>query len=359
LGLVLALGLMLLARVSLLKRRKSVLAAVLVVLLAGGAAGFASGEGALRAYSKVERLAEAGADVRPHIYRISWQLFIEKPLTGHGIGSFQRVFHQHAAEYMQQRPGTYIGSDPYTHPHNELLYWAVEGGVLALAGILLAVGAVVMRLVRLGWQRGVAMAALLAPLGMHALVEWPFYVSVYHWILLMLLLFIVFSGRDERIAELKVSMAGRRLLAAATVALVVGIWAFCGTAYYYSGRIMQVFYSEEDNLAELQTIRKHPYFTELSNAYLLRTLFYHERSQGQLSMTPNFIQWAEEALYHAPEAGLFRDLIRAYLYVGRDVDAAELLLHAQALFPGHADLETVAREVRANKMTVKSGTEQY
>lgn len=348
LGLMLALGLILFARLSFLKRRKSLLAGLMFVLLAGFAAGFASGDGVLKAYSKVERLAAEGADVRPHIYRISWQLFTEKPLTGHGIGSFQRVFHERAAEYMQQRPGIYIGSAPYTHPHNELLYWMVEGGALALGGILLAVGAVVVRLVKLGWQRGMAMAALLAPLGMHALVEWPFYVSAYHWILLMLLLFIAFAGRDKHVAELKISMPGRRLLAMIVVMLVIGVWGFCGTAYYYSGRIMQVLYSDNGNLAELQTIRKHPYFTRLSNAYLLRALFYHERSQGQLKVTPDFIQWAEDTLYHVPEAGLFRDLIRAYLYMGKDVEATEQLIRAQTLFPGHVDLEKVALEVLTN-----------
>ncbi|MGY8870492.1 MAG: O-antigen ligase family protein, partial [Pseudomonadales bacterium] len=97
-GLVLILS----ARFSLLKRRRGWALGMLLVLLAGGGAGLIINDGAARAYSKMERLGEENQDIRKYVYQISLDVISDKPLLGHGIGSFQRVFHDKAAKYQEE-----------------------------------------------------------------------------------------------------------------------------------------------------------------------------------------------------------------------------------------------------------------
>src|SRR5690554_1582636 len=136
LSFVIAVPLMLAARYKQFKLRPLVLAAVIMTLGAGSGVGVATSDGLWAATSKLERLAEEGRDARQHIYAISWDIFTDQPLIGHGIGSFQRVFHDRAAEYLERKGGEpLIGHDRFSHPHNEILLWAIEAGILAVIGI--------------------------------------------------------------------------------------------------------------------------------------------------------------------------------------------------------------------------------
>lgn len=79
------------------------------------------------------------------------------------------------------------------YPHNELLYARVEGGIVAVIGILLIVVGILKRL----WGKGgtkYAGVALLLPLAIHTNLEYPLYQSATHCLTLIMLL--VISGRQ-------------------------------------------------------------------------------------------------------------------------------------------------------------------
>jgi len=122
--------------------------ALATTIIAGGGMGFVKTNGALQAYNKLERLADEGQDPRPHVYRIAVDAWERSALLGHGIGSFQREFQNQRIEYYDPERGEVIDNARFSHPHNELLFWAIEGGVIALIAISCAVAAVVLQLYR-------------------------------------------------------------------------------------------------------------------------------------------------------------------------------------------------------------------
>jgi O-antigen polymerase len=112
----------------------------------------------------------------------------QHPFVGWGYGGFEYYFpREMAAQHLA------VGSA--THPHNELLFGWAEGGVVALAGMLLFVGAYVSS----AWSRLRAkdsIAVLVLPIGLHLMTEFPLYESVPHWLFLLVLLRLMVSEGD-------------------------------------------------------------------------------------------------------------------------------------------------------------------
>lgn len=104
------------------------------------------------------------ADIRWHMYNLSWQIFTEEPITGHGLGSFQKVFQEERAKYQKNGGSALEAAPRFSHPHNEIIFWLVEGGIIAIIGILAAAIYTFLQLIKLGWQRGFGYAALLLSL---------------------------------------------------------------------------------------------------------------------------------------------------------------------------------------------------
>ncbi|EOC1324717.1 O-antigen ligase family protein [Cronobacter dublinensis] len=124
---------------------------------------------------------------RWHILVITWQMIMEKPWLGWGYGTFEYAFSRWALAH----PGLgYRYAVPITHPHNELLYMWFQGGVVALAGMLLLVTGWLLML-KNAWRHGreaAAFALLVLPLLVHLNLEYPFYQSFVHFGLFILLL---------------------------------------------------------------------------------------------------------------------------------------------------------------------------
>ncbi|SDK81274.1 O-antigen ligase [Modicisalibacter muralis] len=169
-------------------RDRRVARAWLLALLAGCVIAVAlwfATEGLVRSSAA---LGNTGA--RTHVYMHALRMILEAPLVGWGYGDFQYAFIQSFADWRAAHPG--IGtaiSGSFDHPHNELLLWGVEGGVLPMAALLGAVLWIAWRL----WRHGphgerLMLMALLAPLALHAMTEYPFYHSLAHWLAFVLLL---------------------------------------------------------------------------------------------------------------------------------------------------------------------------
>jgi hypothetical protein len=112
----------------------------------------------------------------------------QAPLFGHGLGSFTDVFtpeferlvaNGHAIEYTPN----------LTHPHNELLLWLSETG---LVGTALVIGPwlawLLQRKPHAAWADQIGWLAVLIPIGLHCMTEYPLHGSGAHWFLLGLAL---------------------------------------------------------------------------------------------------------------------------------------------------------------------------
>lgn len=120
-----------------------------------------------------------------------WHLLAQHPFTGWGYGSFESVFlHNYMADKLLNPAMPQIEYN-LDHPHNELLYWAVEGGILPVIGLLVMGAAVIWRVAGQSWSHGLALLALVVPITLHTQVEYPLYHSIAHWIFLLMLVWYI------------------------------------------------------------------------------------------------------------------------------------------------------------------------
>ncbi|MFI8416101.1 Wzy polymerase domain-containing protein [Serratia sp. NPDC078593] len=142
------------------------------------------------------------------------------PFVGWGYGSFEAAFQQFR---ISQQPPTAV-LEIARHPHNEILLWWLEGGVVALLGMLAIVaGAVRLCVQALAHDRrafaagrgdageATCLCLALLPMALHSQLEYPFYLSALHWLVFVLLLATVdrLSCRHSRL----IGTAGHGLIA--------------------------------------------------------------------------------------------------------------------------------------------------
>lgn len=150
----------------------------LLLLLLPLALGMAAGAAARHFLSVATVDHLTTSHVRWTVLKTSLALFAERPWIGWGVGSFAAVFLERAGP---------LGLSSISHPHNELVLWLVEGGLVGLVGALCFIaGGLWLWLHGNRWRRACLVAAL--PVVIHMLTEYPVRQSTPHWLLLILLL---------------------------------------------------------------------------------------------------------------------------------------------------------------------------
>ncbi len=205
--------------------RKSLLAISIALILAGTLSGK---EGLKETSAKLQTVANSSLeDSRKNIYAVAIDLFTEQPIQGYGIGSFQKEWHKQKAIYIKEHTNATFPPERLSHPHNEIMFWLVEGGILVVAGILISFFTVVFAAIKCGWRRGLSYLAMLLPIGLHTQVELPFYISNIHWFMMMSLIFILLChSQSSRTIEL--SKAAKITAQATAIMTFIGVTFFMG-----------------------------------------------------------------------------------------------------------------------------------
>lgn len=139
-------------------------------------------------------------------------MIIQHPLQGWGLGSFE---HQYQHFLVNQDPPVPNG-EVANHPHNEILFGWVEGGICYVFAYALMIFATV----RL-WKKAKVrdqlhgqcslrgLFLLMLPLVLHTQVEFPFYASVTHWFVFLLLLAITDSQVYQQNEQVTLAMPAK------------------------------------------------------------------------------------------------------------------------------------------------------
>jgi O-antigen polymerase len=125
---------------------------------------------------------------RTLIYKVSVELIKDAPLLGYGLGKFQLVYLEKQAEVLASDSTIPLpNAQAQTHPHNELLFWWIEGGVIPVLSLLLFALWLSIRVWRHGTIDHKAAWLCCIPIMLHTQTEYPLYASVPHLALLGLL----------------------------------------------------------------------------------------------------------------------------------------------------------------------------
>jgi len=352
LGAVLGLAILFLGRWRLLLNHKIMLGLVLVCCTAGGVLG---SSGLTKTMHKFDQaIGGMESDVRWKVYTISLDLVLEKPLFGHGVGSFQKVFQDKRAEY--QTDGIFsLGSEPrFTHPHNELLLWLIEGGILSIAGVLVAAIATFYQLMQVGWQRGSGYAALLIPIVLHSQVELPFYISNTHWLLLLFLLFVVNQQNKVSRSTDGLSLAAQKTLPAVAFTAAVTVNAFLIHALYSYTGIISYLRDQQRPQHYLQAALINPYFRDYATYLTLKQNMYKGFDENDGRPAVEYIGWATRHLNVSPQVPVYLDLAVAYGALNKLEERDAVLHEAMAMYDSNKSLQGLQARFRPAKPDASS-----
>lgn len=259
-------------------------------------------------------------------------MILAKPLLGWGYGGFEYSFAHFRLQAMPWREVLEVAG----HPHNEILLWWVEGGLPALAGIviLLAAGAL---LLKRAWQRDreqpagarVGLFLVLLPMLVHTQLEYPFYLSAPHWLAFLLLLALL-DGQTGEPRPLPFAKALSLPVAMAAIGvLVMAVFAWQGR--------MALTQSERTMLTTIDSIEQMPppaawiyrerkTFDEQSHSLLV-----YNQTRDDALLT-GYRQWADAYLLRRIDANVYATLIMILRYQGAQAEADARQREAAFLF---------------------------
>lgn len=353
LGISCSLLLLFIGRGKLLLNSKIPLVCVLIASITGG---YLGSQGLASATKKFDRaLSSEGiggvkADIRWNIYKTSWELYTEAPVFGHGIGSFQKVFQDKRAEY--QANGSYdLGKSPkFSHPHNEIIFWLIEGGSFAIFGILAAALFTFIQLIKLGWQRGFGYAALLVPITLHTQVELPFYISNTPWFLLLTILFLVHQSGKRTFSTAKLSTAASKTIPISATIMALVTTNTLVQAQVGNAGLINYFGTGQQSPVYLQSSLKSQYFENYTTFLLLRRNMFMGIRQNNPQPAKIYAEWAEEQIKISPSLIYYRNLAIAYDYTNRNAERDKIMKIAMSTYLNNLDLKQLNQQFMAKDL---------
>jgi O-antigen polymerase len=346
--------LMLIARYSLFKKYRNFSLFLAVTFLIGLAAGSFLSDGLAKYETKLDTQR---SHARTYIYDLSWQIFKQQPLLGHGLGSFEKVFQEAKTDYPHSDK---MGGQRYSHPHNEMLLWMIESGVLSIIGIFIALISTLFMLFGLGWRRAGAYLALIFPISFHTQVELPFYLSSALWFLWLSLLYIIHS-HSTTVHRVNLSRASQRLTITASIVISSLLIGFFIHALVSLTGIVKYISEKNTDFSKLSAAHSNIYYQDLAQNITLSTLLYADISTSEQNYTQLYINWAEQHLISYPVTSVYTDLALAYYYIGKKQQALELIRKAAQIYPATVSITQRLQEIELNldisefKQKIKTG----
>ena len=268
--------------------------------------------------------SEGSTVQRWYMIRLTWQLILQHPIIGNGYGSFEFLF----AQLTQQIPPG-LQSTTIQYPHNEFLYTWMEGGIVAVAGVLLMVAGILKRLWGKGGLRWTGLALLL-PIAIHMNLEYPLYQSVTHGITLVMLLVITGPAARAKNTENTPETSQR---------IFTGMLASAVLVFMISGVVTEVQLTriEQRGLLPLARDENVSLLNPLSQndrldfdrhvALLLKFNMTHD-----VALLTKYREWAEEYIQVHNNPDVYNSLMMIYR-AWREPSAQTLCLKAKAMWP--------------------------
>ncbi len=296
---------------------------VLSLSILFGVISLSYGEGARRSFEMVEQLGQ----IRRDTWHICWMMIKDSPWLGYGYGDFQRAFLEYQAQYFQKSGIYSVGNHRY--PHNELVYWVVEGGVLPLlallAGVLYGVRSLFLREGARAWL----VIALLAPVVIHSLLEYPFYQSVAHWLIFIVLLSYTDNSASSYSARSPLKIFPG-VVAILLVLLTTSYMAATMQARYW---ILAFLWDKNRDLRILTKVYVPAGMIELYTAETMIVRVYRAMVTGNDAEIKAFIDWVPARLQRYPNRAFYLAWVRAHHALGEEQEAEQVLIRSRVLYP--------------------------
>lgn len=283
--------------------------------------------------AKTDKLhAGYSGEARVGIYKITLDELTKSPITGHGIGSFARVWQNAKPDFYTINPDATLPKQRVSHPHNELMFWLLEGGLIAASGLVLFLIGIVFALYKLPFSRRYAYAALLLPIGLHTQVELPFYISAIHWFIFIFLVFVLLHPFKQSLNK-KISIAANNSIRYLSLSGMLVLILFSAHTYASSLEFKNYITGQIEGDAPFPYAMENPYFKRLATHTVMTSMYKTSVEYGIRENIEAFADWAEQQLIYNPQLGYFKLAIDARLKLSDKKAACNIANQANAIYP--------------------------
>ena len=282
--------------------------------------------------SRPAKALDYSENTRMVTYQLTIELIKNNPLFGVGYGNFLSAFRLHYAQRKQEEPSLKtIGNSNMDHPHNETMFWMVEGGIIPLTGLLIIAGGFLIMLWKVKKKEAWAIAGLITPILIHTQLELPFYLSLVHWFIFIFLLYCM----DEEYGiwhEAKIRLTVFiRIIAILLPIIIISYMATTLQTARAITRFERTGFSKPSLLVSV----KYPRAWQKKYETLVMKLDLGIAKQTKdYKKLKDYIDWAEGYVKHSPYLFIYYDLATAYQAMGEKEKAWEIYRYAQYLYPG-------------------------
>lgn len=267
--------------------------------------------------------------IRLYIYSDSLGLFLQKPFTGHGYGSFHNEILKYSATKSAVRENINYGKR-IPHPHNELLLWIVEGGVL-IAVSFLVLFSYFFYLIYNGINNYKAcLLLILLPIFLHTQTEHPFYQSTLHFIVFITIVYSIIRLCNIKSLEIKPNVS---LIKITSLLFTTFLFIFSITALQSTIKLRRYIYIEPNNhilLSEALNPLIEYKFKEIQiNTLKLEIAI----RSNDINSIQQFIDWTDTFLLAFPSDYVHFEKIRALKALDYKNKAEQETNIAKTLYP--------------------------
>lgn len=250
---------------------------------------------------------------------------------GHGYGSFEYTFLHDFYAPENIKPGMRLMEENLDHPHNELLFWLHEGGIVAVVGLLvIAVGYIRILSKCSGWAKRISLLALVLPLLFHSMVEYPFYHSVAHFFFFVVFLWLADAeSGQQKIIDYQYCFFARML--ALLIPLLVVPFMLSGLQ---AASVLTKYERMKDKNPQMLDQIINPlawmmvYEFQMHSAQLTFSAAMHDKTGLE-----SFVDWAKEFLHNTPRAAVYVQLVFALQQLNDTEQAQHWLAEGKRVFP--------------------------
>jgi len=259
------------------------------------------------------------------------EMIRETPWLGIGYRGFETHFVHHYYDIARLRPGMPFIEQGLDHPHNELLFWTIEGGVVAALGLLVAAGIYLRQLCRVpAWSKRISLLAMLLPILFHTLVELPLYYSLAHGIVFLILVWLV----DEESSMVREHAFTHGWLPR-TLAVIIPLLVipFMGTGLQTAWLVTQYEREGQRSPELLQQVTNPLPWKLLVEYYQYSHRLQVARQTNNRMELEAYVDWVTGLIAYRPRLYFFHQLAAVLRELGRESQARYWETEARRLFP--------------------------
>jgi len=271
---------------------------------------------------------------RDLIFIVSADMIKEKPLFGYGYGGFERGFIDHFNVYDNSHSEIGNTITRLSHPHNEVLFWVVEGGIAALFAFIFFTIGYITTWLKIPHRQAITLLALIFPILLHSQLEFPFYSSVSHWLVFLIMLWLVDLYALAETKEHNFIACPQTFLIRFFALLIPSIFIpFLVTTLHTADIIVEHEKNPKKSLERFNDIVNPIAWQSRLDAAVYAHILVSGIRDKDVTKLKSYVTWALKRIRHQPRVILYQNCLLVLKALGKTEAYLLLLEEAKRTYP--------------------------